>query len=234
MIRARLIGNYRVALSGLPEDVRKRDLDKALTRYGRALQDRIAQSFANEKVAGTSSLGANTKAYNAAKARQGYDPRRGHRTNNLQRVLDGTQLFVVLLDDGGKADVTFSESLLHSAVPYSEYYEDAKVRQDGILVLAKSWVQAELPAIQRSLGTAKRAKPKKVRREAPKRIRSDARFKGRAQVTRETQAQLTPEQVEELQKRANILAGASKRAVARFTKAAKKIEQGTDWSKLFG
>lgn len=114
----------------------------------RNLQRRIAKSFARQRVAGTSALLANTPEYNARKAAQGFDPRRGHRTNNLQRVLDSnTRLYMVriITEGNGKmsAWVTMEERMLHSLVPYAEYYEEAKVTRAGILALAASWVKEE-------------------------------------------------------------------------------------------
>lgn len=146
MITAKLIGNFVVSITGLDmEAAGKAEWRAALTEYGNGLQERIAESFAGERVAGSSQLKTNTPEYNRRKLAEGYDSRRGHRTNFLQGALDGAPLFQVsaVTVNGrgfGSARITFQESKLHSRVPYAEYYEESKVRRAGILALAKSWL----------------------------------------------------------------------------------------------
>lgn len=146
MIRATLIGSFIVSVTGFDMEAGGKQFWRtALQEYGQALQEKIADSFANERVAGSSALAPNSPEYNARKAREGMDTRRGHRTNFLQSVLDGAPLFQVGAVTGNKkgtgtARIQFMENWLHSRVPYAEYYEAAKVRRAGILALARSWL----------------------------------------------------------------------------------------------
>lgn len=143
-IKYSLTGPFTVLISGLATDglplSKWRD---ALTLMGEALQGEIADSFSNERVAGSSQLGRNDPDYTARKIKQGYDERRGHRTNTLQSMLrpSASTLFVIQGPfKNGNARIIFKESLLHAIVPYAEYYEEKKVRRAGILELAKSWL----------------------------------------------------------------------------------------------
>lgn len=128
---------------------------------GRELQSLVAASFAKQRVAGTSALRPNTPEYNAYKARHGYDPRRGHKTGNLQRVLENDRLYsvgpiVVRKNGTGRVRIRMLENRLYGLVPYAEYYEEKKVRHLGILALARTWVQKVAAQIAASVGTAAR------------------------------------------------------------------------------
>lgn len=143
-IRYSLVGPFTVLIQGLAtEGMPRGKWRDALSLMGEALQDEIADSFSKERVAGSSQLAQNDPEYTARKARQGYDTRRGHRTNTLQSMLrsSASTLFVIQGPfKNGNARIIFKESLLHALVPYAEYYEAAKVRRAGILALAKSWL----------------------------------------------------------------------------------------------
>lgn len=144
LLRYSLVGPFTVLISGLATSGMPRTRwVEALTIMGEALQDEIADSFSSERVAGSSQLLRNDPDYTARKAKQGYDTRRGHRTNTLQSMLRSSvsTLFVIQGPfKNGNARIIFRESLLHSLVPYAEYYEEKKVRRAGILELAKSWL----------------------------------------------------------------------------------------------
>lgn len=142
-LRFTVVGPFTVLIQGLATDglprARWRD---ALAAMGDALQDEIANSFAKERVAGSSQLKTNDPEYTALKARQGYDTRRGHRTNTLQSMLRSSASTLYTIQGpfkNGNARIIFKESLLHSIVPYAEYYEEKKVRRAGILEIARSW-----------------------------------------------------------------------------------------------
>lgn len=143
-VRFSLVGPFTVLITGLAtEGLPRARWHEALSMMGEALQGEIADSFSRERVAGSSQLGKNDPDYTARKAKQGYDARRGHRTNTLQSMLrpSASTLFVIQGPfKNGNARIIFKESLLHSLVPYAEYYEEKKVRRAGILVLAKSWL----------------------------------------------------------------------------------------------
>lgn len=143
-----LMGDFTALFTGL--DVRymtEAEWNRELGKAGRNLQSRVARSFAGERVAGSSQLKANDPAYTARKVRQGYDRRRGHRTNNLQRVLNTARLFMVRTQrqdaNTMAARITMEEGMLRNLVPYAEYYEEKKVSRAGILALAASWVREE-------------------------------------------------------------------------------------------
>lgn len=153
-IKARLVTEFIVEVTNIPIGPGGKTVWRApLVRFGRALQDSIAESFAGERVAGSSQLARNTQAWNQRKAEKGLDPRRGHATNRLQRALDGKPLFrvrhIVVNKKGlGRVRVEFIEAWLHQRVPYAEYYEEKKVRRRGILAVARQWVDVELRILQ--------------------------------------------------------------------------------------
>lgn len=149
VVTATLVGAFKVVVRGVDLSLAGKAFWRtAMERYGDALQERIAESFAGERVAGSSTLGANTPEWNMYKARKGLDPRRGHATNNLQRALSARRLFRVGAVTNNTVSLEFLESRLHADVPYAEYYEEAKVRRDGILALARKWVQEHLAIIR--------------------------------------------------------------------------------------
>lgn len=143
-VRFSLVGPFTVLITGLAtEGLPRARWHEALSMMGEALQGEIADSFSRERVAGSSQLGKNDPDYTARKAKQGYDTRRGHRTNTLQSMLrpSASTLFVIQGPfKNGNARIIFRESLLHSIVPYAEYYEAAKVKRAGILELARAWL----------------------------------------------------------------------------------------------
>lgn len=113
------------------------------SRVGPALQGLIADSFAKQRVAGSSQLKQNQPEYTAWKIRKNFDHRRGHKTNLLQSMLrpHASKLFRVTGPSAnGVARVVFYEAALHAIVPYSVYYEEMKVQAAGILQLTAAWV----------------------------------------------------------------------------------------------
>ena len=140
----RLVGPFTVAISGLAYGgLPVATWRKVLNAMGVSLQQEIANAFSKQRTA-AGWLVANKPSYTAQKARQGYDTRRGHRTNTLQSLLrpEATKLFVVRGPyKNGNARIIFRENLLHSVVGYSKYYEENKVRGAGILQLSMRWVR---------------------------------------------------------------------------------------------
>lgn len=145
-----LSGPFTVVISGLAvEGLTRTRWTAALVKAGETLQDKIADAFAAQRTA-AGQLVRNSPEYTAAKARQGYDTRRGHRTNTLQSLLrsSASTLFTVTGPfKNGTARITFRESALHAIVPYAEYYEEAKVRGAGILQIARAWLKFIEPMI---------------------------------------------------------------------------------------
>lgn len=144
-IRTRKTSAFVATVSGMDQTVIGRaQWRAALEEMGRNLQERIANTFAAQRTA-AGALIANDPAYTAAKIRQGYDPRRGHRTNLLQSLLRSaaSQLFVVIGPDRhGNGRIIMQEGRLQGLVRYAEYYAEKKVRGAGILEIAASWVKA--------------------------------------------------------------------------------------------
>lgn len=144
-LRLRKSGPFTVMVSGMDTTVVGRAAWRnALMLVGRNIQDRIANSFAAQRTAG-GQLRPNDPRYTAAKIRQGYDPRKGHRTNMLQSMLrpQASVLYVVIGPDrNGNGRIIMQEGRLQGLVPYAEYYADAKVQGAGILQVAQSWLQA--------------------------------------------------------------------------------------------
>lgn len=148
-VKATLKGAFTVVVTGLDtQGVSKSEWRAALDKMGLDLQERISESFANEKVAGSSWLKANSAQWNRRKFFEGLDPRRGHATGRLAAALDGPRLFTISAVKNGRATIRFLEPRLHGRVPYATYYEDDKVRRAGILALAKSWVQEDLAVVK--------------------------------------------------------------------------------------
>lgn len=143
-MRVQLVGKQTVVVSGLTVTPATLGIWRAaLEQAGDALQAEIADAFSASRTAG-GQLRRNSPEYDKAKVRQGYDPRRGHRTNTLQSLLrpGSSQLYTVTGPfKNGNARITFRETLLHGMVPYAEYYEAAKVR-GAILDLAKAWLKS--------------------------------------------------------------------------------------------
>lgn len=147
-VRGTLIGEFTVLLTGL--DLRAMTFPEWQRNVGimaRNLQNRVARSFAAQKTAGRSSLIANDPNYTAGKIRRGEDPRRGHKTNQLQTALNTAKLTMVTVTMQGPneaaARIIMEEPVLHAMVPHSVYYEEMKVRTQGILSLASLWVREE-------------------------------------------------------------------------------------------
>ncbi len=140
---ATLEGAFTMRVTGLKLGDAARWKTLFQTRVGPFLQDKIANSFARERVAGSSQLKTNKPEDTAGKIRRGEDPRRGHKTNTLQSMLrPGATTLYVTTGPGpqGTLRLTFQEARLHSVVPYAVYYEAAKVRAAGILALARAWI----------------------------------------------------------------------------------------------
>ena len=167
MIKARVKSSFVIEVTGLDESIAsKATWRAALDEMGLALQERISESFSKERVAGNSQLKTNTAAWNREKARLRLDSRRGHASGALQSSLDGARLFVISAIRRGKATIKFLEARLHGRVPYSEYYESAKVRRAGILVVAKSWVAEDVKIVRavEVKATMKKSRAKSRRR----------------------------------------------------------------------
>lgn len=111
----------------------------AIDDFATDLQAAIAEMFGKQRVAGRW-LRPNTPEYDARKRRQGYDPRRGHRTNALQRALESRRLYTISFSGNGRVFVTFLESRLQQRIPYAEYYADAKTLGGAILQASKRMV----------------------------------------------------------------------------------------------
>lgn len=188
MIKARIVSGVIVEVTGLDEKIAGKGIWRAaLDKMGLDLQERIADSFANERVAGNSSLLKNSAKWNRFKARKNLDPRKGHATGALQRALDGLRLFTITAQRKGKARIAFIESRLHGRVFYSEFYEDKKVQRRGgdveahaesagsarnaILTLANTWVQESL-AIVKEVEAAATMKKSRAKRRAERRRRA--------------------------------------------------------------
>jgi hypothetical protein len=118
-----------------------------LDDLGRMLQALIAREFANEKVAGQH-LKRNSPSYDAWKRRKGFDPRKGHKSNALQRALAGRRLYNINFVAGGRAFITFVESRLQSTVGYAEFYAAAKVQGGKILAVSKRQVDRAAMSIE--------------------------------------------------------------------------------------
>lgn len=144
-VRLRKSGPFTVLISGMDTTVIPREVWRtAIGRTAALLQDRVANTFAAQRTA-AGALIANSPSYTAAKIRQGYDPRRGHRTNLLQSALRSvaSQLYVVIGPDKfGNGRIIMQEGRLNAIVPHSEYYAEKKVRGAGILEIAHSWLAA--------------------------------------------------------------------------------------------
>lgn len=120
---------------------------RELDDLGRNLQTLMAREFSDEKVAGQH-LRRNTPEYNAWKRRKGFDPRKGHKTNALQRALAGRRLYNISFVAGGRAFITFIESRLYASVDYAQYYAAAKVQGGKILAVSKRQVARAAKGIE--------------------------------------------------------------------------------------
>lgn len=143
-----LIGEFTALFTGLDVTaIPFAEWQRQMGIVARNLQRRVAKSFAAQKTAGRAQLKTNSPKYTADKIKEGLDPRRGHRTNMLQQALNTAKLTMVTLtmqgDGEAAARIVMEEPVLHAMVPHSVYYEDNKVRTDGILSLAASWVREE-------------------------------------------------------------------------------------------
>lgn len=178
-VKYTLVGPFAVLVSGLSTaGLPRARWVEALTVMGEALQDEIADSFAKERVAGSSQLKRNDPSYTARKIKQGYDARRGHRTNTLQSLLrsSASTLFVIQGPyKNGNARIIFKEARLHSIVPYAEYYEEKKVTRAGILEIARSW----LKRTKASVDTAQVLADRVLKAEKSVALKSAAVFAGR-------------------------------------------------------
>lgn len=165
MVSAKLKSAFVVEVTGLDLEVASKSTWRAaLDAMGLSLQERISQSFADEMVAGSSQLRTNTPEWNQYKADHGLDSRRGHASGTLQRSLDGARLFVVSGIRNAKATITFLEARLYGRVFYAEYYEAAKVRRDGILTMARSWITKDVAVVREVEAQAKMKKSRAVAR----------------------------------------------------------------------
>lgn len=142
-------GGAKIKITGLDLDIMgKGDWRKAIDDMGEALQEMIADSFANERVAGSSQLKTNTTAWNKRKKSLNLDSRRGHATGNLQDQLEGKRLYVIGAVRDGSATIRFLEQRLYGRVDYAEYYADQKVRRKAILLVAQSWANEALQIVK--------------------------------------------------------------------------------------
>lgn len=143
-----------LATSGLP----LAQWEAVLNNAGELLQAKIADTFSAQRTA-AGPLRRNDPKYTADKIKHGLDPRRGHRTNTLQSLLrpGASKLFTVRGPfKNGRAEIKFRENLLHSMVPYAEYYEAAKVLGAGILQIARTWLVLIRPMLQQANALAER------------------------------------------------------------------------------
>lgn len=119
--------------------------DHLLKQWGEDLaeivEDRIARDFERERAAGKALKGVSSD-HVQAKARDGLDLRKGHMYGDLQDALDNGG-FAKVQAKRGRIDITWNENDLISRVPHAEYYAEAKVPGQRILiVLAKDATQA--------------------------------------------------------------------------------------------
>lgn len=147
-VNGTLIGEFTALFTGLDVTaIPFAEWQRQMGIVARNLQRKVAKSFGRQKTAGNVWLSSNTATYDGWKARNGFDRRRGHLTNTLQGALDTAKLTMVTLTMQGAglaaARITMEEPVLHAMVPHSVYYEEHKVRTQGILSLAASWVREE-------------------------------------------------------------------------------------------
>lgn len=136
-VSAQVVNGQLVRFAGLDSRVPKSRWRNWLTDVAETWLEQIAEDFADEKAAGRA-LKANTEAYDDAKAAQGFDLRRGHRTGTLQDALDDGGFFRVgAIQGNGTATVTLLEDRLFASVEWAEYYQQRKVVGGKILVVSK-------------------------------------------------------------------------------------------------
>ena len=207
------LGPFTILISGIEiAGLTRSEWRKAIGVMADRIQGEIAKSFNKERVAGSSQLRTNSPEYTARKVRQGYSPKRGHRTNTLQSVLDPKASTLYTISGpykNGNARIIFKESLLHALVPYAEYYEEKKVRRAGILEITRTWALKHRGPVDVAQRLAKKAleaaEAIAVRRGAvfagPRPIRArriNARDFG--SISRQARAGLTPAQLRKIER----------------------------------
>lgn len=111
-----------------------------LERFAETLQVLMSLSYSRERIEGRLALKTNSTEWNAAKARKGADPRRGHEWNRIQTILGRVRLFGISSVFNGTAVVTYLEGALQQLAPHAAAYAKSKVPGGRILSIAPAWL----------------------------------------------------------------------------------------------
>jgi hypothetical protein len=170
--KLRWIGHFIFEVRGLDTDIAPKAYWHAtVVEMAEALQERIAETFEGERTA-RGPLRPFGKQWARYKASHGLDPRKGHATGALQDALydSSGRLFEVRRVSARKGTVAyrvyFKPAWLHSRVGYATFYEQAKVRGQGILQLAKSWINEVRPILVAAETAAHTARSRNIRSTA--------------------------------------------------------------------
>jgi hypothetical protein len=137
-VEARRASRQVIEVSGLTAP--RAQASVALLSGAWMVQGDIARLFEGARTA-LGPLLPNDPEYNVRKILDGFDPRRGHRSGQLQSVMYDVQAFRISAIRGGRAKITFSDNAIEGAVEYAEYFIAAKVRGGKLMVPTAGMVQ---------------------------------------------------------------------------------------------
>lgn len=139
-ITARRTTFNSIVVMGIALDAGRVEVQHAAESFAEWLQEQIAETFESERTFG-GKLSANTAAWNERKAAGGLDSRRGHATGALQDALYDVKLWRIRYAQG-RVTIVVSESPLFTRIPYAEYYQEAKAKNQTIVGFKAEWAKA--------------------------------------------------------------------------------------------
>lgn len=134
MINLTLITPTTVRVTGLDPRIHPAAWHIALQHTARLIQNDISNDYARSRTATGSRFRRNDPAYDRRKVQLGFDIRRGHLKNRIQRTLFGRDLFGVSVPTpAGTAVITMLPEMLRALQKHARWYARKKV--PGRLIL---------------------------------------------------------------------------------------------------
>jgi hypothetical protein len=159
MVTVRLEGPSRIVIEGVSGvrgvgDVIRRELDK--------IQAAIAEAFETEFAYG-GALKKNTPEYERRKVAEGYDPRRGHRTGELQDALNDVKSWQLRRVGTGYHAIINDDKVIQT-VWHAEYYIESKTRRRVVMAFTLADAAVIRKAVERQVELEDRRKAKEKAR----------------------------------------------------------------------
>jgi hypothetical protein len=143
-------------------------LRSAMEAAGAMVQKLVSRLYMTERHASLGrirKLKANSRKWNAIKAKKGWSHLRGHQLNRIQNALMSRQLWAASAFVGGTAILQLDEMALRAAISHAEPYAKMKTMDGRILGVTDAWARRVQQLLRAAEGRYRAARERKHRAE---------------------------------------------------------------------